>query len=175
MMGSRVRLAKTKETTMNRDDVRALFSYDRWATGRVLAAAEGLDPAAWSNSNVAGGRGIGEILVHQFGASMRWRIALQSQGDEEGPEPEREPLVTSTDLGGRWEAEWAIQDSWLPTLADEYLAYVHEGVPIWQMLAHVVNHGTQHRSEAALLLTAAGRSPGELDLIDDAEGLARPG
>ena len=33
------------------------------------------------------------------------------------------------------------------------------------MLAHLVNHGTQHRSEAALLLTQAGRSPGELDLI----------
>jgi uncharacterized damage-inducible protein DinB len=37
------------------------------------------------------------------------------------------------------------------------------------MLVHVVNHGTQHRSEAAALLTAAGRSPGELDLINYAE------
>ena len=33
------------------------------------------------------------------------------------------------------------------------------------MLPHLVNHGTQHRSEAALLLTQAGRSPGEIDLI----------
>jgi hypothetical protein len=40
-----------------------------------------------------------------------------------------------------------------------------EGIAIWQMLAHLVNHGTQHRSESALLLTQAGRSPGELDLI----------
>jgi uncharacterized damage-inducible protein DinB len=33
------------------------------------------------------------------------------------------------------------------------------------MLAHVVNHGTQHRSEAAVLLASAGRFPGELDML----------
>ena len=44
-----------------------------------------------------------------------------------------------------------------------------EGVPVWQMLVHVFNHGTQHRSEAALVLTQEGHSPGEMDLIDFAE------
>jgi uncharacterized damage-inducible protein DinB len=42
------------------------------------------------------------------------------------------------------------------------------------MLAHVANHGTQHRSEAAVILTTAGRSPGDLDMIFFAEELARP-
>jgi uncharacterized damage-inducible protein DinB len=49
---------------------------------------------------------------------------------------------------------------------------VHGGVPVWQMLVHVVNHGTQHRAEAAALLTAEGRSLGELDMINYAEELA---
>ena len=34
---------------------------------------------------------------------------------------------------------------------------------LWHCLVHVVNHGTQHRSEAAAILTGYGCSPGELD------------
>lgn len=38
--------------------------------------------------------------------------------------------------------------------------------PRWLIIAHVVNHGTQHRSELARYLTDCGHSPGNLDMLD---------
>jgi uncharacterized damage-inducible protein DinB len=160
---------------MQADEIRSLFAYDSWATRRVLAVLDGLDSAVWSRTDVVGERGLGAILVHHLGASQRWRIGFETQGTDEGPEPELEPLPPIDELRERWEAEWAAVDAWLPTLTDDFVAFVHEGVPVWQMLVHVVNHGTQHRAEAAALLTAEGRSPGELDLINYAEELAEAG
>ncbi len=64
--------------------------------------------------------------------------------------------------------------SYLKGLADADLDRVvshrsTEGVAysavLWKILAHVVNHGTQHRSEAAVRLTELGASPGDLDFI----------
>jgi uncharacterized damage-inducible protein DinB len=160
---------------MQADEIRFLFAYDRWATRRVLAVLHGLDPTVWDRTDVVDERGLGAILVHHLGASQRWRIGFETQGTEEGPEPELEPLPTIDELRERWETEWAAVDAWLPTLTDDSVAYVHEGVPVWLMLVHVVNHGTQHRAEAAVLLTAEGRSPGELDLINYAEEQAEGG
>ena len=37
--------------------------------------------------------------------------------------------------------------------------------PLWQQMIHQVNHATQHRSEAAMLLTKHGHSPGLLDYL----------
>lgn len=40
---------------------------------------------------------------------------------------------------------------------------IHRDRILWHCLYHLVNHGTQHRSEAAAMLTSYGASPGELD------------
>ena len=156
---------------MKVDEIHWLFAYDRWATRKVLDALDGVDERVWARSDVVGERGLGAILVHQLGAAMRWRIAFESQ--TEGPEPEADPLPSVEELRARWAAEWTAVDAWLPTVTQGFVDHVFDGVPVWQMLVHVVNHGTQHRAEAAALLTAEGCSPGDLDLINYAEEQAR--
>ena len=154
---------------MTPDEIRYLFDYDRWATERILAKLDGVPDDVWSRTDAVGERGLGSILVHQLGAAQRWRNAIQ-QTDVQ-PRPEREPLLTVEELRSRWTAEWAAVDEWTPAITQGLLDHVEEGVVVWQMLTHLINHGTQHRSEAAAILTDIGRSPGEIDMIFYVEDL----
>ena len=155
-------------------DIRSLFGYDRWATGRVLTAADGVDESTWSAPNAIGDRGLAGILVHQLGAHQRWRHGLTGAPGE-APRPEDAPLPGLPSLRGEWEREWAGYDAWFDHMDPAWLDQAEGGISLWQALAHVVNHGTQHRSEAAALLTSAGRSPGDLDMIFYSENLVAPG
>ena len=156
---------------MRLDDIRFLVAYDRWATARILAALPGVAAGDWSEANAIGDRGLGGILVHHLGAAQRWRHGLSGAAGEL-PHPEREQLAKPERLAGLWAIEWQEWDGWLETLDDDALLTTDEEIPTWQLLAHVINHGTQHRSEAAALLTALGRSPGDLDMVFYSEELA---
>lgn len=151
-------------------DVRFLYAYDRWATERVLKVLDGIGDDVWADSSPVGERRLGAILVHQLGAAQRWREAFMETG--ETSRPEREPLLSVDELKRRWAKEWAVTEQWLASVSEALLDHVEDGVPVWQMIAHVINHGTQHRSEAAALLTELGRSPGDLDMWDFSEAYA---
>jgi uncharacterized damage-inducible protein DinB len=104
---------------------------------------------------------------------MIWRRRLQG---EQMPSsfPVETDFPTPQSLCDAWVADEQQMRSFLETLTDEFLQSTLEykntkGVPFknvaWNILAHVVNHATQHRAEAAAMLTDFGHSPGDVDMI----------
>jgi uncharacterized damage-inducible protein DinB len=159
---------------MNHNDIATLFDYNYWANGRILGAAAGVTPEQFAAPipGLSHG-GLRGTLVHTLGAEMNWRLRCQ-----EGISPTA--LLTEAELPtleavlARWRAEERAMRAYVASLTDDALLRIVQyknlkGVPyenaLWTILAHVVNHGTQSRSEAAVGLTLLGHSPGDLDLM----------
>ena len=132
-------------------------------TRRVLSVLDGLEPAVWMRTDVVGDGAWAPSSSTTCVAALAPRIP----GHRRVPEPELDLLPTIDQLREGWELEWAAVDAWLPTVTDGFVGYVHLGVPVWQMLVHVVNHGSIEPKRRPL--HPEGRSPGELDLINYAE------
>jgi uncharacterized damage-inducible protein DinB len=159
---------------MQREAIQLLFAYNTWANERILAAAEGLSEAQYTADVPGLSHGsIRATFVHALGAEIIWRRRCL-----EGVSPaallQAAEVPTFAALRRRWAAVDAALRAGVTQLTDEALAAplpyrTTRGTPmadtLWQVLAHLVNHGTQHRAEAAVALTAFGRSPGDVDLI----------
>ena len=148
---------------MRPSEIELLYDYDRWATGQVLDASLGLKPADWAARSVIGDRGIGGILVHALGVHERWRAGFE--GTARPAMRENLALPTADELGEAWAAEWQAMGRFIAGLDEAGLDAAYGEAPLWQAMLQLINHGTQHRSEAAVILTAAGMSPGDLDLV----------
>lgn len=147
---------------MRAAEMRFVWDYYYWATWRLLAAAEGLSDEEFTAPR-PGGHSLQHLFVHTMSAERGWRTGFQT-----GERPPRLALEDFPNLASvveRWRAEEALTKEFVASLDDAGLDRPFiEGLPLWQFLLHVANHGTQHRSEAALILTELGRSPGDLDL-----------
>lgn len=158
---------------MNKADILTLYEYNAWANVRVLTAAAQVSPeqftapAGLSHSSVRG------ALAHVLAAEIVWRRRCQ-EGVSPPALPGEADFPTLESLRIRWADEEQAMRVYLAGLTDDLInAPVHytttKGVPqatiLWQILAHVVNHGTQFRGEAAVALSQFGHSPGDLDFI----------
>lgn len=150
---------------MRADDIRLLFDYSYAATQRILAAAARLEDDVFAATPPIGGSpSVRDMLVHVLDAEQSWRRRLQR--DEYIPEPDLDPndYPTVGAFADAWRVNEQEMRDWLATLDDAAVAAaIYRGRPLWCYLLHVCNHGMQHRSEAAMILTHFGASPGDLD------------
>ena len=157
---------------MNQQDIHVLYEYNRWANARILGAAAKVSQAQFLAPGEFPHGGLRGTFTHALSAEWIWRLRWQGSPPDYQLKPEDLPTFAS--LRTRWLEEEILLMEFVDGLTDQRLTaefdYIStEGDPhrrvMWEAMAHLVNHGTQHRSEAAALLTGMGHSPGDLDLI----------
>lgn len=157
---------------MNIRDTLTLYDYHYWATQRILAASAQLSPEQFLVPTAHSFGSLRGTLVHTLDSECGWRTLCQHRTLAAFRDLEEAAFPSVDVLKQRWQEEERAMRDYLAQLADddlnEYVRYTTpEGAKrervLWHCLVHVVNHGTQHRSEAAAILTDYGCSPGELD------------
>ncbi len=158
---------------MKKTEVVTLFDYNYWANTRVMEAAERVGEGSFAAPADLSHGSLRDTLVHIYGAEQTWRMRCQ-EGLSPASLPRGEAFPTLAALSAEWQQEELTMRSFLGSLSDDDLGRTVEykntkgtsfANPMWQLLLHLVNHGTQFRGEAAVLLTRLGASPGDLDFI----------
>ena len=157
---------------MNKNDITILYQYNQWASAKILNAAKNITQDQYLASASFPHGGLRGTLVHALFAEWIWRKRWEGFSPTERLKPDDFPTFESLHI--RWLEEEKALMSFVERLTDEKLEsnvrYKNtQGEPferiLWQAMAHVVDHGTQHRSEAAAILTDLGYSPGDIGMI----------
>ena len=155
---------------MNIQDILLIYEYNYWANNKILGASANLTQEQFTEPASFPYGGLHGTLLHTLDAEWGWRALFQKIETASDLLPVDYPDLSA--IQTRWKEEEAAMRAYLASLRDEdmesHLRYTTDtGIQrdrvLWHCLLHVVNHGTQHRSEAAALLTDFGYSPGELD------------
>lgn len=156
---------------MKINDIKLMFEYNYWANKRILSMAEQLTAEQVTQTNDFSWGSLHGTLLHILDTEYGWRVLCQ-QG-------KTTPVWTADDypdlssIQSQWEEEENEMWEYLDSLSDDDIigtfSYgVNDGTRtrvLWHCLYHLVNHGTQHRSECAVMLTDLGQSPGDIDFV----------
>lgn len=157
---------------MTAELVRTLYEYNDWANQQIVSAAARLDAEQFLVKIGASFDSVRDTLVHTMAA--QWLYLERWQGRSPRAMPEGREFPDLASIRARWIDIERDTKVFVASLDDAALAHViaytntdgqRWAYPLWQQMVHQVNHATQHRSEAAVMLTQLGFSPGWLDFL----------
>lgn len=157
---------------MTHQDLQLLVDFNYWARDRMLAAAAAVTPEQFTRPMGSSFASVRDTLVHIYSAEwvwyMRWQGTSPTSPLSATDYPDLETLTTA------WHALEAKLRAFVDSLDDagiqREIGYRQMNgqafrSPIWQMVQHLVNHGTYHRGQVATLLRQLGTKAGSTDLI----------
>ncbi len=153
------------------DMLRGLYDYNEWANGHVLECASALTAEELSREQGASFGSVERNLAHILGAQVvwlaRWRTGRNPDSLAELQSMRGLPAIRDAFDSSHRELR-AFLASVSAANVEGVLHYTdsrgdaHE-MSLWKLMAHVVNHGTHHRAETAMALSALGKPMRELD------------
>ncbi len=147
------------------------LDYTAWASARLLEAAAKLSPEELTRDFGTTDKNVVGTLAHVFAADRVWMTRIQGQPPAK--------FITDADrdlalLNREWPALLYVWQQWAGGLTAENITTAASykdlkgnsyTTPWWQIVLHVVNHGTHHRGQASGFLRAMGYVPPPLDLM----------
>jgi uncharacterized damage-inducible protein DinB len=152
--------------------IRALYGYNEWATGHVLDAASPLSEDELDRKLGASFDSVRGNLSHVAGAQIIW--LSRWTGTKSDALPLLRGQAPFADVRKAFDTSHRELREFVTTLTDEALEGTaryrdtrgeNQHNVLWKLMLQVANHGTHHRAETALLLTALGHAPRQLDYV----------
>ena len=144
------------------DDFDLLFRYNRWASARVLDSLQSADDVP--------DRAV-ELFSHLLRAQDLWYGRVQDTEHADRVLWATDPLPVCAERLEASSARWRrLLDDVSADDLDRPVSYTNTSgttyeTPLRDILVHVVNHGTHHRAQIALLLREADITPPATDYI----------
>ena len=153
------------------DTLRTHLDYTSWATHKLLDTASRLSLDQLNRDFGTSDRSVLGTLVHTFAADRIWLYRVTG-GENPGfvSEADRSFAV----LSEKWPQVLDRWKHWGQGLTDESVKVniTYQDLkgntwtqPVWQILLHLVNHGTHHRGQVSGFLRSLGQTPPATDLI----------
>ena len=149
-------------------DPLTLFHYAYWADDLVMEGARQLTPDKLTAPLRPGFLSTLGVLVHNMAAERLW--LARWKGDSPTSLLTVDDIPSLDALGQAWPPQRAEMLAYLANVGDASQVIVYRTTRgnemrdvLWQLVLHVVNHHTEHRSQAALYLATQGIDVGGLD------------
>jgi uncharacterized damage-inducible protein DinB len=161
-----------EEEFMKPQEIIALYEFNAWANHKTLHSVSALTTEQFTRDLGSSYRSVRDTLVHIHLVEWIWLERLHGRSPAAFPATEEFPDVVK--LKSRWADLEALQLQYARTLTqadlDEVLEYKTLSFgpgrnPRWQMIQHVVNHGSYHRGQVTTMLRQLGAQAVSTDLI----------
>lgn len=156
---------------ISKEVIRKHLQYTAWASKLLADAAGTLSAEELVRDFGTADKSVLGTLVHVFAADRIWYSRVVGPPQDFFIRPEDHSLeVLRTEWPAVHERWLAFAETITPEAAAGVIRYKdlrgnEHGQPLWQILLHMVNHGTHHRGQVSGFLRAMEHKPPTTDLI----------